>query len=241
MELHTEIALLKNLSLKQDHYLKINFTVREKIDSHDMASTSSSARDSTCEFKQNINVLLFSILETRSSKYLFSSSPAICLFCLRSDAKKTHRHDLVKTQVLSYINNSSRSWPLSHLPLLSGSKGNKLSFIKMMVFTFALGIKFLFCEAERPSDLPRKGLKSPKLLLFKVMSQITAKSWFFRTITSSILSVFYSNITCTSQYTKAATCFIFKHTHLGSPHLKISNLMWPSPKNVKNQMHFHRC
>lgn len=103
MVLHTEIALLKNLSLKQDHYLKISFTMKEKIDSDDMASTSSSARDSTWEFRQNINVLLFSILETRSSKYLFSPSPAICLFYLHSGAKKTHRHDLVKTQVLSYI------------------------------------------------------------------------------------------------------------------------------------------
>lgn len=71
-----------------------------------MPLTSSSARDSLCEFKQNINILLFSILETRSSKYLFSPSPAICLFYLHSGAKKTHRHDLVKTQVQSFISTS---------------------------------------------------------------------------------------------------------------------------------------
>lgn len=165
-----------------------------------MPSTSSSARDSLCEFKQNINVLPFSILETRSSKYLSSPSPAICLFYLHSGAKKTHRHDLVKTQVQFFIPTGVQDPGDSVTSLLLVSaKETSSSWIKRKVFTLTLGTKFLFCEVGRPSDLPRKDFKTPKLLLFEVMSQITPKSWFFRTNTSSILPVIYSSITCTIQ------------------------------------------
>ena len=140
MELHTEIALLQNLSLKQYRYLKICFTVKEKIDKGDMASTSSSARDSLCKLKQNINVLLFSILETRSSKYLFSPSPVICLFCLHCGTQKTHRHDLVKTLLLSFISTGVPQDPGHSVTslLLSSTKRIKPRFkLKKGFFTYA--------------------------------------------------------------------------------------------------------